>query len=95
MQTFKEFLNEEEQSGVAKKVRSAIGKGKTDLERGSHWLHAPEGASKSDLASNVDKKLGTKHTIDQHGRAVWNTGSHTVHMHQHSDGHHMFQVQKA
>lgn len=95
MKSFNEFLTEEEQSGVAKKVRGAIGKGKTNLERGSHWLHASPEASKESLTSSVDKVLDTKHITDKYGRAVWDTGSHTVHMHQHSDGHHMFQVQKS
>lgn len=96
MKSFNEFLTEEEeQKGVAKKVRGAIGKGKTNLERGSHWLHASPDASRESLTASVDKALGTKHTNDKHGRAVWNTGSHTIHMHKHDDGHHMFQVQKS
>lgn len=95
MKTFEDFLNEEyADSSVVKGIRKAIGKGKTQSERGSHWLHASPDETRESLVSKVSKTLGKEHTTDQHGRTVWKTGTHEVMMYKHGDGHHFFQVSK-
>lgn len=77
---------------IVKAVRKAIGPGKTQQERGSHWLHAGDDQTHESLTTKVGKALGTTHTTDKFGRAVWKTGLHTVMMHQHGDGHKFFEV---